>query len=146
MLICYNLGDFIKSYQWYKGVNPISNATSQFYQTNKQSGIYKVEIIDKNGCKNVSNEISISSTKALSAYPNPAYKSFVLSLNDESEGRAVISIFNSLGIKVLEFQTEKTERELLKEISVTNLPYGVYQVQVLVNNEDFYFTQIVIVK
>ena len=146
VLICYNLGDSIISYQWYKGVNPISNAASQFYQTKKQSGIYKVEIIDKDGCKNVSNEISISGTKSLSVYPNPASVSFALKLNDESEGRAVISIFNSIGIKVMEFQAENINDELLKEIPVNNLDEGIYVIQVLLNNKDLYYEKIVIAK
>jgi uncharacterized protein YaaQ len=146
LLICYNQGDSIKSFQWYKGSTAITGETKQYYKTDKKSGVYKVETIDLNGCKNSSNIVSVTGTKSLSAYPNPAHGSFVLSLNDESQGMTIISIINSTGIKVLEFQTEKTEKELLKEISVTNLPYGVYQVQVLVNNEDFYFTQIVVVK
>ena len=148
VLICYNLGDSIKNYQWYKGGTVIDGETNQYYKTDKISGVYMVETIDLNGCKNSSMTIPIqgSGTKSFTVYPNPATVSFVLKLNDESEGKAVISLFNSRGIKVLELQTEKKEKELLREISVMNLPYGVYQVRVLINNEDFYSTQIVVLK
>jgi hypothetical protein len=146
VLICSNLGDSIKSYQWYKGSSIISNAVAQYYITKKIPDSYKVETIDKNGCKNSSNLISISGTKSLSGYPNPASVSFVLKLNDESESRAVVSIFNSAGIKVMEFNTENLNDEPLKEIPVNNLDEGIYVVQVLLNHKDLYYTKIVVIK
>lgn len=148
VLICYNLGDSIKNYQWYKGGTVITDETNQYYKTDKISGVYMVETIDLDGCKNSSMTLPMpnSGTKSFLVYPNPVSASFSLKITDESEGKVVITIFNSQGIKVLELQTEKKEKELLREISVMNLPYGVYQVRVLVNNEDFYSTQIVVVK
>jgi hypothetical protein len=146
VLICYNLGDSVKNYQWYKGGVQISGGTSQYYKTGKKAGLYTVETIDLNGCKNSSVPLSISGTKSISAYPNPASFSIALKLNNDSEGNVVISLYSSLGKKVLEMQTKKTETELLKEIPLTSLPLGVYQVQVLINNEELYSTQIVVVK
>jgi hypothetical protein len=127
ILICYNLGDSLKNYQWYKGGIAIIGGTSQYYKTSKKSGLYMVETIDLNGCKNSSVPFSISGTKSISAYPNPVSGSFTIKLNSDSEGKVVITLFNSLGKKVLELQTEKTETELLKEIPLTNLPLGVYR-------------------
>jgi M6 family metalloprotease-like protein len=146
VLICSNLGDSITSFQWYKGSYTISNAINQYYVTNKLNGAYKVETIDKNGCQNSSNIISIPGTKSLSAYPNPASVSFALKFNDESEGRAVVSIINSAGIKVIEFQVENLNDELLKEIPVNNLDEGIYIVHVLLNNKDLYYTKIIVIK
>jgi len=146
VLICSNLGDSIINFQWYKGSSAISGAINQFYVTNKQPGAYKVEIVDKKGCKNFSNPISISGTKSLSVYPNPASVSFALKLNNESEGRAIVSIINSAGIKVMEFQVENINDEMLKEIPVKNLSDGIYIVQVLLDNKDLYYTKIVVIK
>jgi hypothetical protein len=146
VLICSNLGDSIKGFKWYKGNSLISFATGQYYVTNKQPGIYKAETIDLNGCKNSSNAISTSGTKSLSAYPNPASVNFSLKLNDASEGRAVISILTSAGIKVLEFEVENVTGELLKEIPVSTLDDGIYIVQVLLDNKDIYFTKIIVKK
>ena len=148
LLICYNQGDSIKSFQWYKGSMTITGETKQYYQTNKASGVYKVETIDLNGCRNSSIPvpIPISGTSSFSVYPNPASVSFTLKINDESEGRAVVSIINSAGIKVMEFQTETINDELLKEIPVNNLDEGIYFVQVLLNHKDLYYTKIVIIK
>jgi len=146
VLICYNLVDSINSYQWYKGSSAIANAIGQYYVTNKQAGAYKVETTDKIGCKNYSNVISISGTKSLSVYPNPASVSFALKIDDAYEGRAIVSIFNSSGIKVMELQTENISEKLLKEIPVNNLDDGIYLVKVLLNNEDLYYTKIVVLK
>jgi site-specific recombinase XerC len=69
-----------------------------------------------------------------------------LKISDESEGRAVVSIMNSAGIKVMEFQAENMNDEILKEIPVKSLNKGIYVVQVLIDNKDLYFTKIVVVK
>lgn len=146
VLVCYNLGDSIKSFQWYKNGVAILNATNQYYSTNKQPGTYFVKIIDKNGCSYPSNNIVITGLKSLAAFPNPTAESFSLKVNDESEGKTVVTVFNTSGIKVVEFQTESLKNELLKEISVKNLNAGVYVVQVVFNNEDFYYTKIIVKK
>jgi M6 family metalloprotease-like protein len=150
VLICYNLNDSIKSYQWYKGGTPITGETSQFYKTDKKSGSYMVQTIDLNGCKNSSTlttfPLPVSGTNSISVYPNPVSANFKLKINNESEGRVVIIVLNFLGTRVMEFQTDKTGPELIQEIPVTGLPDGVYQIRVMVDNEDYYSTQIIIAK
>ena len=146
VLICSNLGDSIAGYQWYKGSSAIQNAANQYFTTDKQAGIYKVETTDKNGCKNSSNTISISGTKSLIIYPNPASVSFTLKLNDAFDGRAIVRVINPAGIKVMEFEAEYTNGELLKEIPVNNLDDGIYIVQVLLNNKNLYNAKIVVIK
>ncbi|MEI6049821.1 MAG: M6 family metalloprotease domain-containing protein [Bacteroidota bacterium] len=146
VLICYNLGDSITGFQWYKDSSIISNSTNQYYVTNKQTGIYKVETIDKNGCVNSSNAISTSGTKSLSVYPNPASVNFALKLNEVSESRGVIKILTSAGIKVMEFEVENMNDELLKEIPVNNLDEGIYIVQVLLDNKNLFYTKIIVIK
>lgn len=146
VLICANLGDSISKYQWYKGGSAIGSATGQYYSTDKQAGIYTIETIDRNGCKNPSNSISISGTKSLVLYPNPAAVSFALRLNEAGEGSAIISILNSAGIKVMELQAEYANYELTKEIPVNNLDAGIYVVQVVLNRKDLYTTKLVVKK
>ena len=148
LLICSNVSDSIKSFQWYKNGNSISGATIQYYNTSQSPGVYTVETIDLNGCKNssVDKTISMSGTNTISVYPNPASVSFALKLNDESGGTAVVSITNSAGIKVMEFQTENFNNELLKEVPVNSLNEGIYIVKVLLDNKNLYYTKIVIIK
>jgi hypothetical protein len=146
ILVCSNKGDSIASYQWYKGTSIITNATNQYFVTNKQSGIYKVETIDKNGCRNFSNNISIGGAKSVSVFPNPASESFSIKVEDESEGSAFVSIINSSGIKVMEFEAEIVKDELLKTIPVSKLEEGVYIVRVVLKNKDLYSTKLIVKK
>jgi hypothetical protein len=146
LLICYNLGDSIKSFQWYKAGSAISKANLQYYLTNKSAGSYYVETTDRNGCKNISNSVQISGTKSLIVYPNPASVSFTLKSNFEVDTRAEVSILNSAGIKVMQFQVENIDDEVLKEIPVKQLKEGIYTVRVVFFQEDVYSTKILVIK
>jgi parallel beta-helix repeat protein len=144
VLICYNQGDSIAKYQWYKGGATVSNGNGQYYTANKQSGSYYVETIDKNSCKNTSNVISVSGTKSLTVYPNPASSSIALKINDDTEGTAVVSIINSMGKKIKEFQTENTLGEIFEEIPVAELEEGIYYINVIMSNKESYSAKIII--
>jgi uncharacterized repeat protein (TIGR03803 family) len=146
VLICYNLLDSIFSWQWYKGSSAISGANKQYYFANRKTGEYWVMTTDKAGCINFSNIISISGTKSISVYPNPASVTFALKINGESEGKAIVTVMNSSGMKVLEFQIESTTDELLNEIPVNNLNMGIYLVKVVLDNNDLFFTKIMVLK
>jgi hypothetical protein len=146
VLICPNVGDSIVSFQWLKNSVAIPNATTQNYVTGKQPGAYSVESTDRNGCKNTSNVVTITGTKALSVFPNPTSGSFALKISDVTDGRADISIINSSGIKVKELRVENLNDETLKEISVRNLIPGIYIVKVLLDNEELYYSKIVVTK
>jgi uncharacterized repeat protein (TIGR03803 family) len=146
VLVCYNLLDSIINWQWYKGISVISGANTQYYVTNKQPGDYWVMTTDKAGCFNYSNTISISGTKSISVYPNPASVSFSLKITGQSAGSAVVTILNSSGIKVMEFHTDNTDDEILKEIPVSNLDQGIYFVQLMLNQKELYYTKIMVIK
>jgi hypothetical protein len=145
VLVCYNIGDSLKSFQWFNGNTAITGATSQYYKSDKKTGSYSVQGVDLNGCKNSSLSVPVSGLSSVTTWPNPASVSFVLKLNNESSGKTIITLFNALGTRMLELQTEKTENELLKEIPVANLPAGIYEVRVSVNN-DLYSTKILIAR
>jgi photosystem II stability/assembly factor-like uncharacterized protein len=146
LLICSNLGDSITNYQWFKGSTAIPNAKAQNYVTDKQTGVYSVQTTDINGCNNFSNVVTITGLKSLSVFPNPASVSFALKINDAYEGKANVSIINSSGIKVKEFQVSNLNDEQLKEIPVSNLNPGVYIIKVLLDNKELYYSKIVVSK
>jgi M6 family metalloprotease-like protein len=146
VLICYNVGDSIIKYQWYKDSSPISAATQQFYLTNKQPGAYSLVTTDYQGCVNPSNIISSIGLKSLTLYPNPATVSFTMQLNEPAEGAATVTILNSSGIKVQELQTTNITSDWLKDIPVSNLETGIYLVQLLLNQKEMYSAKILIVK
>jgi hypothetical protein len=110
VLICYNLGDSLLSYQWFEGPNPIPDATIQYYQTHKQPGTYRVFTTDVNGCSNFSKTITLSPGQSLVAFPNPAFSSFGLKLERDYEGPAKIRILSSSGIIELESDMKYCEQ------------------------------------
>lgn len=146
VLICSNLNDSILSYQWLKNGVPISGAVSQYYAANKIPGIYSVNATDKSGCTALSNTITITGSKSLSVYPNPARVSFTVSVNDKPTGKALVNIINSGGIKVMEFETTIQNNELMREISVSNLKPGVYVVRIITDDKDLYYSKVVVIK
>jgi len=146
ILICYNKDGSIVAFQWYLEDSPIPGATNQYYITDVQPGDYHVLITDNDGCKNISNIVAISNSKSLSVYPNPASKTFTLSMNSEAQGETIISFYNSYGVKAMEYHTEKEGSELHREIPVSNLQSGVYTIEVSVNNKEFNYSRIVIVQ
>ena len=146
MLICYNLGDSIATYQWYISNSPIGGATTQTYLTNKQAGTYKVFTTDKNGCSNFSTTVVITGTKGLSIYPNPAKEIITVSMSDEQTGKAVITIISQSGLKVMEIETDKDSEDFSREIPVGILEEGVYFVRVTLGNIPIYSSKIMIIK
>jgi hypothetical protein len=146
VLICSNVDNLFSGYQWFNGTTPIIGASNQYYVTSKIPGVYTVEAIDKNGCKTMSNEISIGGTKSLLVYPNPAKSSFNVSLSDVPTGKASIRVFNASGTEVMNLNTEKSDFEFSKEISTSDLDKGFYFVQVIVNDIYLYIVKVMVIK
>jgi len=145
VLICYNIGDSLTQFRWYRGSSLITNATKQYYITNKQSGSYYVKTTDNDGCVNSSNIIDIGS-KSLTVYPNPVKSNFTLNLCSEAVGETVVSLFKSTGMKALEYRTEKKDPDLICQIDVGNLKDGIYLVEVIVNDEEINYVRLVIIE
>ena len=94
----------------------------------------------------VANNGSNKTICILTLFPNPVRESFSLQFNDAAQVEAVVSIFNSSGIKVMEFRSDKTNHELRNNISVGNLKAGLYVVKALFNQKDSYSTKMVVMK
>jgi hypothetical protein len=146
VLICPNLDNSILSYQWFNGTTPISGATKQYYVTSKLAGIYTVEVVDQNGCEIMSDEFSMGGAKSLQVYPNPVQSSFKIVLRDVPTGNIRIRINDLYGAEVMNLDTEKSDFEYLKEISVSDLNNGIYFVQVIVNEVYLYGVKIMVIK
>jgi len=146
VLICSNVDNLFFGYQWFNGTTPISDASKQYYVTSKIPGVYKVEAIDGNGCRIMSNEITIGSKVSAIAYPNPAISSFKVNINDVPVGRAHIRIINASGTEVMSLNTEKSDFEFSEEISTSDLDEGFYLVQVTVNGVYLYIVKIMVTK
>lgn len=130
-LISQNLGDSIASYQVFKGNSIIPGTVPQKSAASQLPGVYSFETLGRN---------------SLSVYPNPVRENFSLQLSGKVQEEAVVSIFNSSGIKVMEFRTDKTNDEMLKNISVGNLKAGLYVVKALFNQKESYSTKMMVMK
>ncbi|TFH46054.1 MAG: T9SS type A sorting domain-containing protein, partial [ANME-2 cluster archaeon] len=146
VLICSNVDNLFLSYQWFNGTTPITGANDQYYVTTKTPGVYSVETVNKNGCKTMSNEITIGGKISLLLYPNPANSSFKISINDVPVGKARIRIINASGTEVMNLNTEKSDFEFSKEISTSEFDKGFYLVQVIVNEVYLYIAKIMVIK
>jgi hypothetical protein len=94
----------------------------------------------------MSNEISIGVAKSPSVYPNPAKSSFNISISDVPVGKVLIRIINSSGTEVMNLNTEKSDFEFSREISISDLEKGFYLVQVTVNEIYLYIVKIMVIK
>ena len=128
-LISRNLGDSIVNIQKNNGNSIIPGAVQQNSAANQLPRVYSAETLAHN---------------SLTVYPNPVRESFSLQFNNQVQEKAVVSIFNSAGIKVMEFRKDKANDELLKNISAGNLKAGLYVVKALINQKDSYSTKMMV--
>jgi hypothetical protein len=146
LIICINLGDSLKRYQWYLDESKLIFDTLQYVVTKGRPGSYKVYATDLNGCKNFSELLSSTNNKSLELYPNPASVSFSIVFDQEVQSKTVVSIFNSAGYKVLEIHAETNNDQSIKEIPVANLDEGIYIVKVVLEDAEEYYTKLIVAK
>ncbi|HLN20568.1 MAG TPA: FISUMP domain-containing protein [Bacteroidales bacterium] len=148
VLICSNINNKFNNYQWYRGTTPVTGVTQeQFFWTKNGPGAYQVLTTDKDGCKNFSNVIQVDAgSGSFGAYPNPANKNVIITLNDVPIGKAVISIFNSQGLKVYETETGNEYNDFTHELSIETLQAGLYYIRVTIDNGHVYNTKIIVEK
>ena len=146
--------------QDFTSIQEAINASIENTTIHVNNGIYNGEIFitkplkligkDKNltiiNGINSSNVIDISGAKSLSVYPNPAKSVFTMDLYSDAVGEAVVSLYNSTGMKALEYRTEKKETWLNCEIPLGNLNDGIYMIEVIVNNEEINYTRLIVIE
>lgn len=136
-------------YKWKKGNKFIDGATLNTYIATVDAK-YKVEVTNSTGCSKLSgpSEVIISCRQgelaaehkltAVSLYPNPNGGNFSidLTLSDAVDQEATIVIVNMLGQSIYEEQVMLTGGHIKKDVNLDHaLADGIYQVQVLVNEE-----------
>lgn len=132
------------SYQWQLNAADIPGATNQAY-TVTQSGLYTVIVSDSNGCQNsASLKVFLSGIEDMvgdeniSIYPNPSDGCFTVEFSDDfGSGDISIDVVNTLGQKIfssIESRSVSTGAGGLhsdkKEIDLSNIPHGVYFIQI----------------
>ncbi len=122
------------SYSWYYNGNVIPGATDYFYLAT-QSGNYHVISFDANGCNveaaifNVLTTVQFAvSDLEITVYPNPVRNNLTIR-NGQSAINAV-AIFNVLGEKVLDIQSEFKNQKSEMSVDVSGLPSGIYSIEI----------------
>ena len=125
------------SYQWLdeNGAN-IFGATSQSF-TPTSAGEYSVEVMDQNGCIDISNSVSYiiesieDNNRILSVYPNPANDWITIETKENiNNDLNIINIFGELVFKI-SFDKLSDNHE---KINVSALSKGMYIIQLINNN------------
>lgn len=140
------------SYQWYRNNVPVAGGlTSSITVT--ESGTYKVEVTDGNGCKLTSNEINVTVTAVpnvdpseinLVVSPNPTVTGeFTVQLETTTRANLYISLVNTMGQKVY----HRTETGFIGRFSQAvkpgKLSAGIYYLQILHDNK-MYIKKVVV--
>lgn len=128
--------------QWYLNGNPISAATSQFYNVT-QNGFYTVCVTDVNGCSSCSVPYNFSTIgiqesqfiQDINIFPNPNPGKFNIQIEGKWKTQDAIEIHNMLGESV--FSTINVNRPTPNEIDLSSQPNGIYFIQIKSEKESF---------
>jgi hypothetical protein len=145
ILICIDSGMF--SYQWYYYDQLLTGETKQFYKINTDyPGNYFVQTSYGTQCKTMSDAINFAAKSArtepgepiIEVFPVPNTGNFTLSIKGEESGRAIINIRDYTGTIIKNLVVDKDSGPLYEEISIANIPKGLYIMDIMFNNVIFY--------
>ncbi|HLP50638.1 MAG TPA: immunoglobulin domain-containing protein [Chitinophagales bacterium] len=118
-------------YQWYFNNSIINTATQQSY-TATQTGNYKVEVTNADGCTGTSAEVNVIISgienlagTSVKVYPNPAADVLFISSDVMIQG---VDVYNVLGEKVL------IEHGPVNRLQVSTLAQGTYMLSIQTAN------------
>lgn len=125
------------SYKWYKDEILISGATNKTYNVT-QTGDYKVEITDINGCtstsdavhKDVSSLIEFNKSISLEIYPNPSTGMFDLTINSLKPESISLIIYDMMGNCIYRKEYQVTTDYFNDQVDLSNFRKGIYFVRV----------------
>lgn len=95
--------------------------------TTSETKNFCVVISDPNGIEDLSLET------ILNVYPNPNNGNFFINLQSEEKGNIQLNIFNIQGKMVFNQSIEKQNNVLNKNLELNNLTKGIYQIQIISN-------------
>jgi hypothetical protein len=137
------------AYQWYYDYKPINGAIARNYKPTK-IGVYYVTAAVENCIStsptyfygvlaNETNDIS----SYISLFPNPAERHTTLRVVLPTQDRYEIRILDTKGKPMQHWVGKKTETELQQNLSINNLPTGVYVVEFVLGNQRGYKKMII---
>jgi len=138
------------NYQWLLANNPVSGANNSTYKP-IVIGNYRVQVIDPNGCKNVSDSFTLVVTAVntppttpnnhiAKLFPNPATSEFIVQFSQIPLTTITIKLVNANGQIVKEINTNKQSTT----IPLSNISTGNYFLKII--GKDYDQTQQLIIK
>jgi hypothetical protein len=132
------------SYQWRRGNNNVTGATSKTYYA-KLQGNYTVRVTNTNtGCSKTSTAINVVvNCKMLSAdiaqtnlqaYPNPTTGLLHLTGTDMAND-VVLSVYDAAGKCIISKTIQNQDGKLLYDIDLTQYPAGIYRLMLISNEQ-----------
>ncbi len=93
---------------------------------------YRIVLTDKNGLIQYSPVLLLSRSDQLTLriYPNPATQTLNVQLFNPPSGRYAITLYSSLGQRLIEREVVVTGNDLKETLAVNNLPRGIYHLTV----------------
>ncbi len=117
------------TYEW-------SNDSTTSTITGLGAGVVRVTVTDANGCESVGVDtisagvgITVISSLSANIYPNPANTQVSIEATLKQAGDVQIVVMNNLGQAVIR-QTEAATQVLNATLNISNLPAGIYLIQV----------------
>ena len=128
------------SYQWLLNSVALNGAISETYKPTL-IGLYKIQITDANGCKNISdsfnlvvtainNPITNTPTHIAKLFPNPASTEVLIKFEEIPAETLIIQLVDNYG-RVLKSFSTKNQTTI---ISLTNLNTGNYYIKIIGND------------
>lgn len=129
------------NYQWLLNNSPIQGATGQTFSPTS-TGLYKVQITDQNGCKNISDSFNLSVITAISTnslipsnnialvHPNPAKSGVNISFSGNLNTELTFQIVNSNGQLLNQIKTKNKSTHL----PLSGLASGNYLIKIIGTN------------
>ena len=138
------------NYQWLLANNPVSGANNSNYKP-IVIGNYRVQVIDSNGCKNVSDSFTLVVTAVntppttpnnhiAKLFPNPATSEFIVQFSQIPLATITIQLVNANGQIVKEINTNNQSTN----IQLSNISTGNYFLKII--GKDYDQTQQLIIK
>jgi len=138
------------NYQWLLANNPVSGANNSTYKP-IVIGNYRVQVIDPNGCKNVSDSFTLVVTAVntppttpnnhiAKLFPNPATSEFIVQFSQIPLATITIQLVNANGQIVKEINTNNQSTT----IPLSNISTGNYFLKII--GKDYDQTQQLIIK
>lgn len=135
----------ISSYQWFRNDAPIANGGNGSSISVFDDAEYRVVVLTSNGC-----ELSISTSELagdrvlglnqrlqsqdISLYPNPSSDIMTMKIANAYMGDLTLRVLSLSGQQMMEQLVVKSTNEYILQLSIANLPEGIYMLQIISNN------------